>query len=77
MKYIPELFQESLEEFFDRHDPEKKHLAPKIEDYFPNREKEVFDHLIKLYAKQENGLNLMISESSLFSIPPSSSSGVG
>ncbi len=66
------LFKQKLMEFFERHDPDKVFLVPKIADKFENQEDQVFEHLTKLYAEKECHL---ISDDSLLSLIPSPHEG--
>jgi len=59
-----------LTEFFDRHDPSKIFLVPKIADKFSDLQDTIFKHLSRLYAEKEN--HASITEESLLSLilPP-------
>ncbi|HLV42614.1 MAG TPA: hypothetical protein VKY37_10065 [Brumimicrobium sp.] len=77
MNYTPEMYRQKLEEVFERHDPGHKYLSEKIVERFPNRQKEVFEHLTAVYAKREGNLDKILNEDSIMSIPPSPHTGVG
>ena len=63
-----ELFKVKLTEFFERHDPEKIPLVPRIADKFPDQQAEVFRHLNKLYVDRNS--NQSVTEKSVFSVIP-------
>ncbi|PKR81664.1 hypothetical protein CW751_03820 [Brumimicrobium salinarum] len=77
MNYTPELYEQKLVEFFERHDESQKHLAPKIATKFPKRQEEVFKHLTAVYAEKEGNLDAVINEESIMAVPPSPHTGVG
>ncbi|MBS0000932.1 MAG: hypothetical protein KFF73_18255 [Cyclobacteriaceae bacterium] len=63
-----ESFKVKLTEFFERHDPSKVFLVPKIADKFPDQQAEVFSHLNELYVEKKG--NTPVSEKSVFSVIP-------
>jgi hypothetical protein len=63
-----ELFKVKLAEFFERHDPSKVHLAPRIADKFPDQQAEVFRHLNELYVEKKS--DKPVTEKSVFSVIP-------
>ncbi|MGM0479089.1 MAG: hypothetical protein ACQERC_07675 [Bacteroidota bacterium] len=77
MKYPKDLYEQKLNEFFDRHDPEKKAIAKKIVERFPERQEDVFNHLTAIYAKKEGTDEFIISDDSILSVPTGPNSGVG
>jgi len=58
-------FEQKLREFFNRHDPAKRDLAPRIAAHFLNHQDEVFEHLSDLYHEKEG---IHVDEESIFSI---------
>lgn len=52
MDYNKELFAQKLNEFFERQDPLKKVIVPKIVDKFHDEQENVFKHLSAIYAKK-------------------------
>ncbi len=77
MKYPKDLYEQKLNEFFDRHDPEKKAITKEIAARFPERQEAVFNHLTALYAKKEGTDEFIITNDSILSVPTGSNSGVG
>ncbi len=77
MKYPKDLYEQKLNEFFDRHDPEKKSITKEIVARFPERQEEVFNHLTALYAKREGTEEFVITNDSILSVPTDPNSGVG
>ena len=77
MKYTPQMYEQKLNEFFDRHDPGNKYLSPKIAQDFPDRQREVFDHLTAVYANREGTLEDVMNKETILSIPPRANTGVG
>jgi hypothetical protein len=63
-----DLFKIKLTEFFERHDPSKVFLVPKIADKFTDQQDIVFKHLARLYAEKEN--RSPVTEDSLLSLVP-------
>jgi hypothetical protein len=63
-----ELFKVKLMEFFERHDPDKIPLVPRIADKFPDKQAEVFRHLNELYVDSQH--DKAVSEKSVFSVIP-------
>lgn len=53
MEYNKAEFTDKLIQFFDRHDPSKKKIVPKIVREFSGQEEEVFAHLTHKYADVE------------------------
>ncbi len=72
MEESKEVFKRKLMEFFERHDPDKVFLVPKIADKFEGQEDEVYKHLTELYAEKEGH---HISDESLLSLIPPSQEG--
>lgn len=68
MQLSKEMFKKKLVEFFERHDPDKILLAPKIAEEFINHQDRVFQHLTKIYEKDQG--NRITEESLLSLIPP-------
>lgn len=75
MEYSEDLFKQKLTEFFDRHDPTKKHLVPKIAAKYINDQETIFNHLTKTYAEKSGVTEYDISEETLFGVPTSANSG--
>ncbi len=70
MEYSEEMYEQKLREFFERHDPQKQHLAPDIVEKFPEHQEEVFAYLTKLYAKKHGTEDLNISEETIWQFFP-------
>jgi hypothetical protein len=64
-----ESFKIKLTEFFERHDPSRVFLVPKIVEKFSDHQGKVFEHLTKLYADKE-GRSKISDDSILSVIPP-------
>ncbi|PWH87090.1 hypothetical protein [Brumimicrobium oceani] len=77
MNYTPEMYEQKLNEFFDRHDPLNKHLSSEIVSKFPDRQEDVFKHLTAVYAKKEGTLEQAMNQETILSIPPKANTGVG
>lgn len=75
MDYNKELYAQKLTEFFDRQDPLKKVIVPKIVDKFPNDQEKVFKHLSAIYAEKNGVEDVTISEESIFAVPGTNNSG--
>lgn len=71
------MYEQKLNEFFDRHDPLNKHLSSKIAEKFPERQEDVFNHLTAVYAKAEGTLEKAMEEDIILTIPPKANTGVG
>ena len=63
-----ELFTIKLTEFFERHDPSKVFLVPKIVEKFPDRQEAVFAHLTEIYVT--NKADSQVSEDTVFNVIP-------
>ncbi|GAB4377659.1 MAG: hypothetical protein Kow0075_06530 [Salibacteraceae bacterium] len=66
MSKAKEEFIKKLHEFFDRHDPDKKDLAPRIAARFMNHQDEVFEHLSELYHEKEG---IEVTDDEIFNAP--------
>jgi hypothetical protein len=77
MNYSPEMYEQKLNEFFDRHDQSNKYLSSEIAERFPDRQKDVFEHLTAVYAKKEGTLETAMNKEVILSIPPKANTGVG
>lgn len=75
MEFSEELFTQKLIEFFERHDPLKAHLVEEIVEKFNTKQKEVFDHLTRIYAEKNDITVGEISNEAIFSLPPTASTG--
>lgn len=75
MNYPKELFEQKLNEFFDRQDPTKKGIIPEIVEKFMEEQELVFKHLASVYAKKKGVEDITISNSDIFSVPGSAHSG--
>lgn len=75
MNYSAELFEQKLNEFFDRQDPEKKVIVPEIVEKFQEEQVLVFKHLAAIYAMKNGVDDITISNSDIFSVPGSAHSG--
>jgi hypothetical protein len=75
MDYTKDLFTQKLYEFFQRHDPVKQTIVPEIVEKYHENQEIVFKHLTELYAKKHGVEDALISNDSIFSLPPSSHSG--
>lgn len=71
------MYEQKLNEFFDRHDPLNKHLSNEIANKFPDRQEDVFKHLTAVYAKKEGTLEKALNQQIILSIPPKANTGVG
>lgn len=71
------MYEQKLNEFFDRHDPLNKHLSARISKEFPDRQKDVFEHLTAVYAKRDGTLEHALEHEVILSIPPKANTGVG
>ena len=76
MKYSEDLYRQKLSEFFERHDKEKLSIVDDILEKFPKKQEEVFKHLTALYAKKEGTDDVVVSNSSIFSVPTEANSGI-
>jgi hypothetical protein len=74
MNYTKEEFTQKLLAFFDRHDPLKAHLVEEIVEKFNTKQKEVFDHLTRIYAEKNDITVGEISNEAIFSLPPTANS---
>ena len=63
-----EHYKLKLTEFFERHDPSKVFLVPRIAEEFPDRQAEVFKHLNELYV--EGSDKSSVTEDSIFHVIP-------
>lgn len=72
MHRTKEEFEKKLKEFFERHDPKKKHLAHDIAAKFHDNQDEIFEHLAEVYHKKEG---IDDSDKSLMSGPLSGYTG--
>jgi hypothetical protein len=77
MNYSPEMYEQKLNEFFDRHDQNHKFLSSEIAERFPDRQKDVFEHLTAIYAKKAGTLEDAMNKEVILSIPPKANTGVG
>lgn len=77
MNYSHEMYVQKLNEVFERHDPLNKHLSTKIAEKFPDRQKDVFEHLTAIYAKRDGTLDKALEEDFVLTIPPKANTGVG
>ncbi|MCC5923876.1 MAG: hypothetical protein JJT77_08825 [Crocinitomicaceae bacterium] len=75
MNYPKELFEQKLNEFFDRQDPSKRVIVPEIVEKFLEEQELVFKHLASVYAKKNGVEDITISNSDIFSVPGSAHSG--
>lgn len=75
MDYNKELFAQKLNEFFERQDPLKKVIVPKIVDKFHDEQENVFKHLSAIYAKKNGVEDITITDDTIFAVPGSSHSG--
>lgn len=77
MKYSPEMYEQKLNEVFERHDPQNKYLSKEIAEKFPDRQREVFDHLTAIYANRDGTLEDVMNKETILTIPPRANTGVG
>ena len=75
MNYKPAMYVQKLNEVFERHDPSHKYLSERIAEQFPDRQKEVFEHLTAVYAQRDGTLDDVLNEEYILSIPPSPHTG--
>lgn len=76
MKYSEEMYKQKLNEFFERHDKSKLSIVDDIVEKFPDRQEDVFKHLAATYSKIEGTDEVVISNDSIFSVPPNANTGV-